>query len=336
MSEFDQVRIRKLDGGLLLIFRELLVRRQAAAVAHQLGLSPSAISHALGRLRDLFDDPLFVRRSHGLEPTQRALDLGPRIESLIETIGQTMGGEPSFDPRVSRRRFRIACAAPMDSLIGPALVEAFSEEAPLATFSTRYAVLERALRAVRRGEADVALGVFPTVPPNFAAVRLFDDEYCVIARRGHPLVDAGRIDANAYATAGHVFVGNPDGALADETPIDREAMDATYGVLPGPNVIRTHAYVGLWETAMLIVATTDAMADCPRSLATRYAARLGLQILEPPFQPFRFTVQAVRRANARDTGLDWLMGKLAAAVENGGSPAAEPIETCPGYQTDNF
>ena len=109
--------------------------------------------------------------------------------------------------------------------------------------------------------------------------------------------------------------GNPDGALADESPIDRAAIDATYGALPGPDVIRTHAYVSLWETAMLIVASTDAMADCPRSLATRYAARLGLQVLDPPFPPFRFTVQAVRRAGAADPGLDWFMTKLSAAIE---------------------
>ncbi|MGH7022988.1 MAG: LysR substrate-binding domain-containing protein [Caulobacteraceae bacterium] len=314
MSEFDNSQIRKLDGGLLLIFRELLVRRQARAVADQLGLSPSAISHALARLRDLFDDPLFVRRSHGLEPTRRALELGPRIEALIETIGQTVSGEPAFVPGETRRRFKIACAAPMDSLIGPALVQTFRDEAPHATFSTRYAVLERALRAVRRGDVDVALGVFRALPPAFAAVRLFDDDYCVIARHGHPLVSGGRVDPHAYATAGHVFVGSPDGALGDETPIDREEIDATYGQLPGPDVIRTHAYVGLWETAMLIVAATDAMADCPRSLASRYAARLGLQVLDPPFRPFRFTVQAVRRAEARDAGLDWLMAKLAAAV----------------------
>ena len=124
----------------------------------------------------------------------------------------------------------------------------------------------------------------------------------------------GRVDAATYATAGHIFVGNPDGALADESPIDRETINAAYGELPGPNVIRTHAYVSLWETAMLIVASTDAMADCPRSLAVRHAARLGLQVLDPPFRPFRFTIQAVRRADAPDPGLDWFMAKLSAAV----------------------
>ncbi|HEV2363907.1 MAG TPA: LysR substrate-binding domain-containing protein [Caulobacteraceae bacterium] len=314
MSDFDQSKIRRLDGGVLLVFRELLVRRQASAVARQLGLSPSSISHALARLRDVFDDPLFVRRSHGLEPTRRALELGPRIEALVEAIGQTVGEEAVFDPAVTRRRFRIACADPVESLIGPALVQAFRAEAPLATFTMRWAVLDRALRALRRGEADLAIGLFPEIPPAFEATPLYDDDYCVIARAGHPLVIDGQIDLAAYATAGHVFVGNPDGAYADETPVDREAMNATYGELPGPDLIRTHGYVSLWETAMLIVAATDVMADCPRRLAIRCAPRFGLEVLDRPFRPFRFTVQAVRRANAPDAGLDWLTAKLSEAV----------------------
>ena len=106
-------------------------------------------------------------------------------------------------------------------------------ELPLVHFWTRHAILERAVRAVRRGEVDVALGVFDQISPGLIAQALFDDEYCVIARRGHPLVD-GALDLATYARAGHLFVGNPDGALTDEPPIDRIIMDATYGELPGP------------------------------------------------------------------------------------------------------
>ena len=186
MIDFSQTQIRKLDGGLLLVFRELLARRQASAVARQLGLSPSAISHALSRLRDVFGDPLFVRRSHGLEPTQRALELGPRIEALLGDIARTVGAEPAFDPALSRRRFRLAVADPIGSLIGPRLVDAFRQAAPLATFSIRPAFLDVAQRAVQRGEVDVSLGVFRQTPTGLAAVPLYEDDYCVIARQGHP------------------------------------------------------------------------------------------------------------------------------------------------------
>ena len=312
MNEFDQSQIRKLDGGLLLIFRELLLRRRASEVAQHLGLSPSAISHALVRLRDTFGQPLFIRRSHGLEPTQKALELGPRIEALLTLMGETLSADIGFDPLRSRRRFRIACPDDIASLIGVRLVDTFARAAPAAHFATRWAILDRALRAVRRGEVDLALGVFRQIPAGLVATPLYDDDYCVIARRGHPTVD-GAISLAAYGRTGHLFVGNPDGALADDTAIDREAMDATYGELPPAGLVSTRGYVPQWETAMLIVASSDVVADCPRRLAERYADRLGLQVLAPPFKPFRFTVQAVRSAGG-DLGVDWLMDRIAEAV----------------------
>jgi DNA-binding transcriptional LysR family regulator len=315
MIEFDQTQIRKIDGGLLLVFRELLIRRRASEVADHLGLSPSAISHSLTRLRDLFGDPLFIRRSHGLEPTQRAIELGPRIEALIGLIGAAVSDDNGFDPARSRRRFRIACQAEFASLVGDRLVEAFRHAAPRASVATRWAILDRALRALRRGEVDLAIGMFGAIPRGFVARPLYEDEYCVIARVGHPRVE-GRVDLATYGRIGHVFVGNPDGALADEAPFDREVVEAAYGGIPGPELVRTQAYVTQWETAMLIVSGSDVLADCPRRLANRFASRLGLQILDPPFEPFRFTVQAVRRADTVDPGVDWLLEQLAAAVED--------------------
>jgi LysR family transcriptional activator of mexEF-oprN operon len=313
MNEFDSVQIRKLDGGLLLIFRELMARRRASDVAQHLGLSPSAISHALGRLRDLFGEPLFIRRSHGLEPTQRATELAPQIERLLGLIDEMVASDGGFDPAASRRRFRIACPEDIASLIAQPLIATFRSEAPRATFATQWAILGRALRAVQRGEADVAMGVFPAIPAGFSSRPLLEDSLCVIARQGHPRID-GSVDLATYARVGHLYVGNPDGAFADDPPIDRPAMTASYGELPVKPLIRTHGYVAQWETAMLAVSGSDVLAECPRSLARRYADKLGLQVLDTPYPPFNFTVQAVRRADSPDAGVDWLMEKLAAAV----------------------
>lgn len=314
MDDFDQLQIRKLDGGLLLIFRELLLRRRATEAADRLGLSPSAISHALGRLRDLFGDPLFIRRSHGLEPTQRAIELGPTIDALIATVGAAVSRDQGFDPAASRRRFRIVCPEHFATLIAVPLVEAFRRQAPGASFSTRPAFLERALRAVRRGEAELALGVFGPVPGEFATRTLFDDDYCVIAREGHPSV-RGTVDLATYARIGHVFVSNPDGMLADEAPVDRELSRVTYGDLPPAELgVVAHAYFTAWESVMLLVSQSDVLADCPRRLALRFAARLGLQVLDPPFPAFHFKVQAVRRAEPPDPGVDWLLDRIVEAV----------------------
>jgi DNA-binding transcriptional LysR family regulator len=108
MSDIDTAKIKRLDGGLLLVFHELLRRRRATDVAQALGLSSSAVSHALTRLRDLFEDQLFIRRPHGLEPTRRALALQPQIEALLDLTDRTLRKELKFDPKATTRMFRVA------------------------------------------------------------------------------------------------------------------------------------------------------------------------------------------------------------------------------------
>src|SRR5262249_25957871 len=155
------------------------------------------------------------------------------------------------------------CPDHIASMLGGPLTQAFRREAPNATFSARPAYLDRALRAVRRDEADVAIGIFEQIPRGLVASPLYEDHYCVIARVGHAKVP-GAVDWETYSSVGHVFCGNPDGTY------DRKAMTAAYGDNPGPELIRTHAYLAQWESVMLLVAETDVLADCPRRLAERF------------------------------------------------------------------
>lgn len=319
MSDIDFDDIRRLDGGLLLVFRELLVRRRATEVALRLGLSQSAVSHALARLRDLFGDPLFIRKSHGLEPTQRALALGPRIEALIELASATLSPEGQFDARHSRRRFQIAGPDFVSALFGGGLCEAFASEAPDAAFVCRRLLVDLALSAVRRGEIDVALGQFGRLPPGLTSEVVYEDQYCVVARRGHPRLD-GRIDMAAYLALPHVVVGAADG-VSDETAYAPEALASAYGPMPDASAMRILAYVPRWETAMSMVAASDAIAECPGRMADRYAEAFGLQILTPPYRVIRFPMQMVRRAGTADAGVDWLTAHLRRLLTSGaGNP----------------
>jgi DNA-binding transcriptional LysR family regulator len=313
MADFDFNDIRRLDGGLLLVFRELLTHRRATTVARRLGLSQSAISHALGRLRDLFNDPLFIRRPHGLEPTRRALELAPRIEALIELAGETLSVETRFEPARSRRRFNLAAPNFVASIVGGRLVEQFRAAAPDAAFQFRNLLVDVALAAVRRGDIDLALGQFSRIPEDMVAEPLYLDCFMVIARQGHPSVRPP-LDPVAYATTPHVFVGDPSGAGVSEVVYDPDLLAEAYGALPPPEQVKPAAYVPQWETAMLMVASSDAIADCPGRLAERYAARLGLQVIEPPYDPRTPPVQAVRRASPKDPAVDWLLGQVRAAA----------------------
>jgi DNA-binding transcriptional LysR family regulator len=301
MNDIHEGDIRKFDGQLLLVFRELLRTRRTTEAAHRLGLTQSTVSHALARLRDLFADPLFVRRSHGLEPTRRSLELAPRIDRLIDMLGGVLAEEGGFDAARSERRFRFAAAEFVMALMGGRLVQTFQREAPLASFSIDFLQGAATLDILRRGEIDIAFGQFLRLPPGLEAEVLYRDRYCVVARKRHPKVK-GTIDGPTYASLPNVYVGR-----SGETGI----TDAT---LPSPSIVYTVALVPRWLTALTMVSTSDALATCPRRLAERMAGVLGLQVIDTDFAGPRFKVSAVRRAGHADAGIDWLTAKVRDAV----------------------
>lgn len=294
------IDIRKLDGSLLLVFRELSRTRRTTEAARRLGVTQSTVSHALARLRDLFGDPLFVRRPHGLEPTSRALMLAPRIDSLIDMAGAVLTAD-GFDPARSERRFRLVAAEFVTAIVSGGLVQTFRREAPRASFSVDFLSGAATFDDLRRGEVDLVLGQFLRLPAGVKAEVLFQDRYCVVARKRHPKIK-GAIDAQTYAGLPNVFVGR-----SGETGI----TDAT---IPDPAIVSTVAMVPRWLTALTMVSVSDAIATCPRRLAERMAGGLRLQIIDASFAGPRFAVSAVRRAAPADAGIDWLLGAIRAAV----------------------
>jgi DNA-binding transcriptional LysR family regulator len=300
MGDIDRTDIRKLDGSLLLVFRELARTRRTTEAARRLGITQSTVSHALARLRDLFGDPLFVRRPHGLEPTPRALELAPRIDSLIDMVGAVMTPN-GFDPARSERRFRLATAEFVAALVGGPLAMTFRREAPRASFNIDFLTGGATLDVLRRGEIDLVLGQFLRLPPGVEATLLYQDRYCIVARKRHPKIK-GTIDGRTYVGLPNIFVGR-----SGETGI----TDAT---LPDPAIVSTMAVVPRWLTALTMVATSDAIATCPRRLAERMAGFLRLQVIDVEFAGPRFAISAVRRSGDADAGIDWLVDAVRAAI----------------------
>src|SRR5262245_12733945 len=299
MSDFDLNQVGRLDGSLLLVFRELLRHRRAGKAAARVGLSPSAVSHALARLRELFNDPLFVRRPHGLEPTRRALELGPRVEAWIELSAAMLGSEGRFRPALTERRFVVAAPEFVSALLGAGLIEAVASTAPKASLAFSSVAQDTALEGLRRGEVDLAIGRFGHLRPGLTSEILFEDTYCVVARRGHPRVK-GTIDLKAYAEIGLVLA----------TATAETASDEIY---PGPHLVNVRAFVPRWLTALHITSTTDAIACCPRRLAERHARMLRLQVLDTPFASQSFAVSAVHRADRNDASVGWLLERVRTA-----------------------
>ncbi|NQX87861.1 MAG: LysR family transcriptional regulator [Halioglobus sp.] len=302
MSDFNISNIRKLDGGLLLVFQELVDRRNARDVAEHLSLSQSAISHSLARLRDLFQDPLFVRRPHGLEPTARALELRADTEKLLRLASSLLDDMPQFDPLNSARLFNVAAPEYVTALLAAPLGKSWSKIAPSLWVRYQHLSTEDALEGIKRGEIDIALGRFDeTPPPGISQKSLYTDSFCVAARKNHPRI-SGEISQKQYESESHVLASAQSELTRDERKIQMKMPSAII--------------VGQWLTALAITSETDSLATCHRRMAEHYRKLLKLQVLNPPFRSYKFTVSALHR-ESEDSTRNWLVDQIVGCIESG-------------------
>lgn len=305
MTHIDRTKIKRLDGTLLLVFRELVRYRRTTTAAQRLGLSQSAISHALKRLRELFDDQLFVRQQNGLEPTRHALEIAPMIDDIIKRAQETIDVGRSFDAATTHRHFRVASPDFVYTLAAARMHKAFEQMAPCARLSFRMLIGDEAVNSLLRDEIDLALGRFGAIPDTLYAQALRQDEFCVVARKGHPVV-RGSITPQTYVDLGHTVV-NTSGGLADIGEITLQSFGIQRRVVGS---------VPRFFVAFTVVAESDVLATVPRTLAERYASMLGLQIVPLPFQFPPISIIALRRSETNgDPSIDWLVEQVRAAVQ---------------------
>lgn len=301
MSDIDDAKLRRLDFGLLLVFQELFRRQRATAAAERLGLTQPAISHALGRLRALTDDPLFIRRPDGMVPTARAVEIAPKVDAILAMADAAFGAAGLFEPAACRRVFRISANDFAGALLAAPLIERVAAAAPEAKLAISFAGgPAAAYRALRTGDLDVALGRFLDVPDDCAVTRLFEEDYVVVAREGHSRI-RGSLDLQAYTQTEHLvvsFAGDLTGS------IDRDL--AALGISR-----RVRAAVPMFLSAFAVVAGSDLIATTPRRLAARFAAQFGLVIHEPPMALAGFAIDLLwAAANGNDHGRAWLIEQI--------------------------
>jgi DNA-binding transcriptional LysR family regulator len=300
MSDSNSAHLRQLDMTLLLVFEGAMRSRKLTLVARDLGLTPSAASHALKRLRLVFADPLFLRRPHGLEPTARARALEPRIAEALSLLREALRDEDRFVPAEATRVFRIAALDHAAAVLGAPLGAAIAGAGPGLRLSIRALARREALAALEDGGVDLALGLFGNLPERFQHEALYEEGYAVVARPEHPAAAAG-MTLQAFLAAEHVLVslsgdltGIVDHALAARGLSRRVAM-----AMP------------LFLPAMSATSASDLLCTLPRRLAERHAAGFGLMVFAPPLPIRPFILGAVHhRRAARDAGLAWLRSEL--------------------------
>jgi LysR family transcriptional regulator, transcriptional activator for leuABCD operon len=266
--------LRSLDLNLLTVFEAIYEVGTVSGAADRLALSQSAASHALARLRDACKDDLFIRANQVLSPTAVAREMYPAIKQALDALRATLAEASGFDPGTSQRRFRISIPHPMGPFYALDLRKAAAAIAPgiVLTFNTvsRPVDLEDHLG---EGALDIAIDWLPVELDPFINKKLFDDRLVVVARGGHPSINAGVTLEDLLKAE---FVG----------PHRRRETDRL------PKALREFDKLGVHETVRVsellempvVVASTDLLGIFLSSMGPLMKKRLGLQILPIPLE----------------------------------------------------
>jgi len=302
----------EVDLNLLRVFDTLFEQRSVTRTATRLGLTQSAISHALGRLRQILGDPLFVRGRGGLQPTARALEIAPGVREGLVQLRSALS--PSlFDPATAHRQFNISAGSYFCALLLPDVIARARTMAPGVSFRILTPGSDL-LASLDEGMVDIALGSFGKVPARLVMEPLHREELVWIASTKNPLVGGGTVDPTLLADQPrlHISGGGPlhnSNAFAAEGGLERRVIAAAGN--PDENGrerregVRTAVYDVL--TAMAVVGRSDLVALVPRGFAVRNAERDGLIIIEPQGTGNGIDMAVLWHSKqGEDAGLAWL------------------------------
>jgi DNA-binding transcriptional LysR family regulator len=265
----DRHRNRE-DLNLLPVFAALLREGSTVRAGEQLGMTQSAVSRALARLRLWAKDELFVRSPQGMKPTPRALELaGPLSEALLSV-------SRAFDPKqvgvAPSTRFHLALTDYAAFLILPELVDEVSALAQDVRFRVRPNVPAQSFDQLDKGEVDLAIGPYRSYPTRFSSILLSEDAHVCLLRKDHPL-SRGKLTLERFLSMKHVLV-----TLADE---ERGIVDRALAQIGAKRSVYTT--VNQFAAAVNIMSRTDFVLTVPEHLGKFYRKQLGMVIRPLPF-----------------------------------------------------
>lgn len=307
MRDINDIDLRLIDTTVLLVFLGTMRHRKATAVAREMGLTQPAVSHALKRLRSLYNDPLFLRRAHGLEPTALAHELEPKVRRIVRLLSETLEGADEFDPSSAATDLRIGAFDYELTGLNPALVAELRTVSPNINVHAFPLQNRDALDALVQGQLDLAVGYFDfpsNAETSFVAEELYSEHYVLAGRRDHPMF-ARELTLDAVAEARHLLV-SPYGA-------NRNLVDHALHLQGLKRDIQT--VVPSLFAALSIVENSDLVVTLPNRIARNNAARFNISHKPLPIQGGTFLLHAVRhRRDANNPLHAWLLEKLGSVV----------------------
>lgn len=258
------------DANLLVALDALLQEENVTRAAARVGVTQSAMSQTLARLRHQFDDPILVKSGRRMVMSPFAARIQARLRRAVSELEAVVRDRPAFDPATASGRFVVAMVDYLALVLLPRLRDAIGERAPDVDLAVHTLDAASIASRLEEGVVHLYVGVHGQTERALTAEPLFDDPFTLVVRPEHPLCDEPTVEA--YAAAAHVHVsprrerGSIVGRMLEESGHARRvAVEVPYFALV-PDLL----------------ASSDLVATVPTSVARRWQEERGLVLLPPP------------------------------------------------------
>lgn len=308
-------RLQTLDLNLLRVFDTLMRARHVSRAADRLGLTQSATSNALERLRQALGDRLLERQGNRMVPTRAALDLWPHVQDALAALEAGLSGFDDFSPGTHAGRFAIGIDEYSLHLWGADALRAVSQQAPAVSIAFLPASFQTHEEALLNGDLDLIIGPVWQATPGLERQLLCHEEFTGLVARDHPLAKADRPGLDDYLAHSHVLV-SPRGIV----PGNVDAGLAAIG-----RVRRVSCAVPFYANAPEFLLGSDAILNLGRRLAARMAGLYPLATFDLPLAVPGFDIAMLwTRRNTASPAHAWLRGAVGSCATRDAAPKAGP------------
>lgn len=297
--------LKAIDVNLLVALDALLRHQHVTRAARELGVTQSTMSHALSRLREQFEDPLFVVIGRTLVLTERARSLVQPVMEARAGLERVFAPAERFDPASTRRSFRIAATDNLELYVLPSLVAQLNARAPRVDLRV-VPLPEDWVLALQRGDIDLKLGRAGPVPPEVRALELSRESFSCVVRLGHPC--PSRPTIHQLSELGFL-VATPSSPGTPSSRIDD--LLAEHGLQRRVVVTVPHFLV-----APFVVERSDLAWIAPTRMIASFKDRMKLREIELPFSAGTYRLSQVWAARRHDEdAIVWLRSEVSSSFD---------------------
>lgn len=295
--------LRSVDLNLLVALDALLTEAHVTRAGARIGLTQSAMSGALKRLRELFGDEILVRTANGMTPTPRALELVEPVRQLLRQAERVLQDEGAFDPASSQLRFRIRMSDVLEYLLLPQLLDALRRKAPGVALDIVHLPPAATVAALEAGEIDLAVSMDLEHAGAVRSEPLFADRMVCLLDRRHPAAQ-GEMTLTRFLESPHLKVSI--------SPTDGRYVDAALSAMGQARRIAVN--VPHWLVTPHLLAGSPMIAVLSERLARGFVGEtLAIRDLPYPSAPFAWSLYWHRRHDGAPAQ-KWLRAELRSAA----------------------